>query len=115
VPLEAAPSAFSAIGLFTLGAGVAFLFLLLLIAAVVLVVHRHEVRELRVTTTQYNDLKAELTAANGRVESKMEDLRKLTLNAINNRTTLESDVATLKVDVAKLADRVAALETVGTA
>lgn len=76
------------------GAGIVLVFLILVVGAVVLVVHFHEVRELRITTAQHIELKGE-----------MGELKRLTLTAINGRVRMEEDITTIKVQVKDLRDR----------
>lgn len=87
---------------FALMAAGALLVLILFVAvvgAVVLVVHYHEVRELRAAALYHSEIKDELA-----------DMKRLTMAAINGRALIQGEVDSLKIKVKDLDQRVVALE-----
>lgn len=85
--------------LMAIGAGLVLLLVVLVVASVALIVHRHEVVELRLDSERHTELKREI-----------EDFRRLVMAAINGRAALEQDVGNLKVQVRDLDSRVRDLE-----
>ena len=86
-------------GLLAAGAGLVIVLVVLVVAAVSLIVSRHEARELSQAAQFHIEVRQELS-----------DLRRLTLNAINGRAGLEADVRDLQTKAKDLDSRVRALE-----
>lgn len=87
------------IALLAIGAGLVLMVVLLVVASVALIVHWHEVREIRLDSERHAEIRRDL-----------DDLRRLTLNAIGGRAAMEQDVASLKMQVQDLDDRLQAVE-----
>ena len=81
------------------GAGLVLVLFVAVVGAVVLVVHYHEVRELRAAAQYHAEIKDEIA-----------DMKRLTLLAINGRAAIQADMDSLKVKVKDLDQRVIALE-----
>ncbi len=82
-----------------LGAGVVLLMVLLVVVAVWFIVHAHEARELRWDAARHAE-----------TQRAVDDLRRLTMAAINQRDRVEKDVGDLTVRVNDLDSRVKDLE-----
>ncbi len=83
----------------SIGAGLVLLLVVLVVASVALIVHRHEVVELRLDSERHQELRTEIA-----------DFRRLVMAAINGRAILVQDVENLKVKVGDLDGRVRELE-----
>jgi cell division protein FtsL len=85
--------------LMSIGAGLVVVLVVLVAVSVAVIVHAHEVRELRIDSERHAEIRRDL-----------DDLRRLTLNAINGRAALAQDVDALKIKVKDLDTRVLELE-----
>ena len=85
--------------LMSIGAAVVLALAVLVTGSVALIVHAHEVRELRIDAERHAEIKRDL-----------EDFRRLVMAAINGRAMLEQDVGNLKIQVKDLDSRVRDLE-----
>lgn len=85
--------------LIAIGAGLVLVLAVLVTLSVMLIVHAHEVRELRVDGERHAETRRDL-----------DDFRRLVMAAINGRAALEQDVGNLKVQVRDLDSRVRDLE-----
>lgn len=85
--------------LMAIGAALVLAMVVLVVVSVALIVHAHEVRELRVDGERHAETRRDL-----------DDFRRLVMAAINGRVILEQDVGNLKVQVRDLDSRVRDLE-----
>jgi len=78
---------------------VVLIMVVLVAASVALIVHAHEVRELKANADRHVEIRRDL-----------DDFRRLVMAAINGRAAVEQDVQNLKIKVKDIDQRVSALE-----
>ena len=82
-----------------IGGGLVLLLVVLVVASVALIVHKHEVTEMRLDAERHNE-----------ITRSLDDFRRLVMAAINGRAAMSQDVENLKVKVTDLDSRVRDLE-----